>query len=70
LVVAWDAAYNDVHLYIAESNVQSRREWVSALDKIESLNPRAVIAGRKRPGMKTAPRSLKRLGSTSAISTA
>src|SRR2546422_3409580 len=50
LVVAGDAAYNDVHLYLVESNAKLRREWISALDKIESLNPRAVIAAHKRPG--------------------
>ena len=49
LVVAGDAAYNDVHLYLAESNAQTRKEWISALDKIESLNPRAVVASHKRP---------------------
>jgi glyoxylase-like metal-dependent hydrolase (beta-lactamase superfamily II) len=49
LVVAGDAAYNDVHLYLAESNAQKRQEWISALDKIESLNPRAVVASHKRP---------------------
>jgi len=49
LVVAGDAAYNDVHLYLAESDPQKRREWIAALDKIESLNPRAVIACHKRP---------------------
>jgi len=48
-VVAGDAAYNDVHLYLVESNAKSRRAWISALDKIESLNPRAVIAAHKRP---------------------
>jgi glyoxylase-like metal-dependent hydrolase (beta-lactamase superfamily II) len=56
LVVAGDAAYNDVHLYLAESNAQTRREWISALDKIESLNPRAVIAGHKRPENDDSPR--------------
>ena len=49
LVVAGDAAYNDVHLYLAESNPQKRREWIAALDKIESLKPCAVIASHKRP---------------------
>ncbi len=49
LVVAGDAAYNDVHLYLAESNGQTRREWIAALDKIESLNPGAVVAAHKRP---------------------
>jgi glyoxylase-like metal-dependent hydrolase (beta-lactamase superfamily II) len=49
LVVAGDAAYNDVHLYLAESNPQTRRAWIAALDTIESLNPRAVVASHKRP---------------------
>ena len=49
LVVAGDAAYNDIHLYLAESNAQTRQEWIAALDKIESLNPRAVVASHKRP---------------------
>jgi glyoxylase-like metal-dependent hydrolase (beta-lactamase superfamily II) len=59
LVVAGDAAYNDVHLYLAESNAETRREWISALDKIESLNPRAVIAAHKRPGNDDNPRIIE-----------
>jgi glyoxylase-like metal-dependent hydrolase (beta-lactamase superfamily II) len=50
LVVAGDVAYNDVHLYLAESNGQTRREWISALDRIEALQPSAVVASHKRPG--------------------
>src|SRR5262249_22160829 len=34
LVVAGDAVYNDVHLYLAESTPESRREWIAALDTI------------------------------------
>src|SRR5438093_9630437 len=49
LVVAGDAAYNDVHLYLAESNAQTRRERIRALDKIESLNTRGVLATHTRP---------------------
>jgi glyoxylase-like metal-dependent hydrolase (beta-lactamase superfamily II) len=59
LVVAGDAAYNDVHLYLAESNPQTRREWIAALDTIESLQPRAVIAGHKRPGKDDSPRIIE-----------
>ena len=59
LVVAGDSAYNDVHLYLAESNAKTRREWISALDKIESLNPRAVIAAHKRPGNDDNPRIIE-----------
>jgi len=49
LVVAGDVAYNSDHLYLVESNAQTRREWISALDTIEALKPRAVIAGHKKP---------------------
>jgi glyoxylase-like metal-dependent hydrolase (beta-lactamase superfamily II) len=59
LVVAGDAAYNDVHLYLAESGTHTRREWISALDTIESLKPRAVIAGHKRPGNDDDPRIIE-----------
>jgi glyoxylase-like metal-dependent hydrolase (beta-lactamase superfamily II) len=59
LVVAGDAAYNGVHLYLAESNPQTRREWISALDTIESLNPTAVIAGHKRPGNDDRPKIIE-----------
>ena len=30
IVVAGDAAYNDVHLYLAESDPQGRRDWIAA----------------------------------------
>ena len=59
LVVAGDAAYNDVHLYLVESNAKTRREWITALDKIEALNPRAVIAAHKRPGNDDDPRIIE-----------
>ncbi len=59
LMVAGDVAYNDVHLYLVESNAHTRREWISALDTIESLHPRAVIAGHKRPGNDDRPRIIE-----------
>jgi len=59
LVVAGDAAYNDVHLYLAESNAQRRQEWIAALNTIESLNPRAVVATHKRPENEDHPRIIE-----------
>jgi glyoxylase-like metal-dependent hydrolase (beta-lactamase superfamily II) len=59
LVVAGDAVYNDDHLYLIESNAQTRREWIAALDTIESLGPRAVIAGHKKPGTDNSPRIIE-----------
>lgn len=49
LLVAGDTVYNGIHPYLAESNRTSRREWITTLDKLEMLNPRAVIAGHKIP---------------------
>jgi glyoxylase-like metal-dependent hydrolase (beta-lactamase superfamily II) len=57
LVVADDAAYNDVHLYLAESSAQTRREWITALDTIERLKPR--IAGHKKADRDDSPRIIE-----------
>ncbi len=57
LIVAGDAAYNGDHLHLSESpDPQKRQEWIAALDKMESLKPRAVIAGHKRVGNDDSPR--------------
>jgi glyoxylase-like metal-dependent hydrolase (beta-lactamase superfamily II) len=59
LIVAGDAAYNGVHLHLSESpDQQKRQEWIAALDKMESLKPRAVIAGHKRVGNVDSPNIL------------
>jgi glyoxylase-like metal-dependent hydrolase (beta-lactamase superfamily II) len=59
LIVAGDAAYNGVHLHLSESpDQQKRQEWIAALDKMESLKPRAVIAGHKRLGSDDSPNIL------------
>ncbi|HXN97097.1 MAG TPA: MBL fold metallo-hydrolase [Candidatus Acidoferrales bacterium] len=57
LIVAGDAAYNGDHLHLSESpDQQKRQEWIAALDKMETLKPRAVIAGHKRVGNEDSPR--------------
>jgi glyoxylase-like metal-dependent hydrolase (beta-lactamase superfamily II) len=55
LIVAGDAAYNDVHLHLGESNSDKRKEWIAAIETMRSLEPKAVIAGHKRPGREDAP---------------
>jgi glyoxylase-like metal-dependent hydrolase (beta-lactamase superfamily II) len=59
LVVAGDAVYNDVHLYLVESNGQQRQEWLAALDKIEALKPTSVVASHKRPENDDSPRNIE-----------
>ena len=55
LVVAGDAVYNNVHLYLAGSDADGRRSWLQALDRIEQLRPRAIVAGHKDPAADDAP---------------
>src|SRR5437899_6146186 len=51
LIVAGVAAINAAHLHLAESpDQQTRQKCIAALDKMESLKLRAVIAGHKRIG--------------------
>ena len=45
LVVSGDCVYNNTHLYLAECDKRARGEWLLALDKIKSLDPKAVVAG-------------------------
>jgi len=59
LAVCGDALYNDVHLHLGESNAEDRKEWIAALDTIESLTPVAVIAGHKRPGAPDTPNNIE-----------
>ncbi|MEV7185680.1 MBL fold metallo-hydrolase [Kitasatospora sp. NPDC093102] len=47
LVVAGDVAYNGVHQYLLESPGGGIEKWLTALDTVAALNPRAVVAGHK-----------------------
>jgi glyoxylase-like metal-dependent hydrolase (beta-lactamase superfamily II) len=56
LLVGGDAVYNGIHPYLGESDTQSRIEWISTLDKLEALQPTAVVAGHKAPANDDDPR--------------
>jgi glyoxylase-like metal-dependent hydrolase (beta-lactamase superfamily II) len=56
LIVGGDAVYNGIHPYLGETDTQSRLEWISTLDKLEVLKPRAVVAGHKVPENDDDPR--------------
>jgi glyoxylase-like metal-dependent hydrolase (beta-lactamase superfamily II) len=51
MVVAGDVVYNDVHMWMTESTLQSQRDaWIHSLDRIEDYNPAIVIASHHRLG--------------------
>jgi glyoxylase-like metal-dependent hydrolase (beta-lactamase superfamily II) len=56
LIVGGDAVYNGIHPYLSETDTKSRLEWISTLDKLEALKPKAVVAGHKVPENDDDPR--------------
>jgi glyoxylase-like metal-dependent hydrolase (beta-lactamase superfamily II) len=47
LVVAGDVIYNNVHQFLAESAGGGLHAWLRAVDAVEALRPRHVVAGHK-----------------------
>jgi glyoxylase-like metal-dependent hydrolase (beta-lactamase superfamily II) len=56
LIVGGDVVYNGIHTYLGETDTLSRLEWISTLDKLDALQPKAVIAGHKVPENTDDPR--------------
>jgi glyoxylase-like metal-dependent hydrolase (beta-lactamase superfamily II) len=56
LIVGGDVVYNGIHPYLGETDTPGRLEWISTLDKLEGLKPRAVVAGHKVPENDDDPR--------------
>ncbi|KAH8897279.1 Metallo-hydrolase/oxidoreductase [Thozetella sp. PMI_491] len=51
MVVAGDIVYNDVHMWMRESTLQSQRDaWLRSLDKIAIEKPGIVVGSHHRPG--------------------
>jgi glyoxylase-like metal-dependent hydrolase (beta-lactamase superfamily II) len=48
-VVGGDVAYNGIHCWLAFTDRDKRERWLAALDIIESLKPKTLVAGHKDP---------------------
>jgi len=59
LVVSGDAVYNNTHPYLAECDANARGEWLTALDTIEALHPKAVVAGHAALDPDSSPRHIE-----------
>jgi len=59
LVVAGDAVYNGVHQFLVESGDGGIDAWLRALDKIEALRPRFVVAGHKNKALPDDPKCIE-----------
>jgi glyoxylase-like metal-dependent hydrolase (beta-lactamase superfamily II) len=58
LVVAGDVVYNGVHQYLLESANGGIESWLAALDIVEALRPRAVVAGHKNKELPDDPATI------------
>jgi glyoxylase-like metal-dependent hydrolase (beta-lactamase superfamily II) len=54
-VLAGDVAYNGVHQYLLESRGGGIQSWLAAIDIVEALRPRAVVAGHKNRALPDDP---------------
>jgi hypothetical protein len=59
LVVAGDVAYNGVHQYLLEAGDGGIEKWLTALDTVAALRPRAVVAGHKNRDLPDDPAILE-----------
>jgi glyoxylase-like metal-dependent hydrolase (beta-lactamase superfamily II) len=57
-VVGGDVVYNEVHMMTAETDAQSRQDWIDNLDQIASLDPQIVVSGHHRVGAPNDPKSI------------
>jgi len=51
LIVAGDVIYNGAHLYLSESSLAGLDKWRQAVDHVEALSPRFIIAGHQNPAL-------------------
>jgi hypothetical protein len=58
-VVCGDVIYSGVYPWTLETTPDSRKAWISTVNKIASLSPTVVIAGHKNPTLKDDPSSLQ-----------
>ncbi|NQD88101.1 MBL fold metallo-hydrolase [Paenarthrobacter sp. CM16] len=49
VVVAGDSIYNEIHPMLGLATPEEWSDWLETVDLVESLNPRVIVAGHRRP---------------------
>ncbi|MFC7500545.1 MBL fold metallo-hydrolase [Nocardioides sp. GCM10030258] len=49
VVIAGDSVYNEIHPMLGLSTPEEWADWLETIDLVESLNPRMIVAGHRRP---------------------
>ena len=58
-LVAGDIVFHGIHVWLGEATPEQRDAWVIALDTLQKLNPKTVIAGHKLPQLTDDPAALQ-----------
>jgi len=58
-LVAGDIVFHGIHVWLGEATPEQRDAWVKALDTLQKLNPKTVIAGHKLPQLTDDPAALQ-----------
>jgi glyoxylase-like metal-dependent hydrolase (beta-lactamase superfamily II) len=59
LIVAGDVVYNQCRMYVGDTTLESRKNWIAALDRLAALNPTMVVAGHKKPRAPDSPSAIQ-----------
>ena len=58
-LVAGDIVFHGIHVWLGEATPEQRDAWIIALDTLQKLNPKTVIAGHKLPQLTDDPAALQ-----------
>jgi glyoxylase-like metal-dependent hydrolase (beta-lactamase superfamily II) len=58
-VIAGDAVYNGVHVWLAETGSEQRKAWVETMKTLAALRPEIVVAGHKNPELADGPEAIE-----------
>ena len=58
-LITGDIVYNDVHLWLGNSNEKSRADWLKSLEVLASLQPKIVIGGHKKTGVPDSAQAIR-----------
>jgi len=59
LVIAGDIVYENVPLWVMETNKEERAHWMKTLDQIQALKPMIIIGGHGEQNAKNSPEAIK-----------
>jgi hypothetical protein len=46
-------------MYVGDTTLDSRANWIAALDRLAALNPKIAVAGHKKPGAPDTPAAIE-----------